>query len=334
MPAPEDLAVQHRNARETAVVFDLTGWTILSLGGRDAVTFLNNFCTNDLKTLPPGEGLEAFVTNVKARVVAHVLIFREPEKESASDALTLITAPGQGERLASHLDRYVIREDVTIQDRTAESGLLGMTAPQDSPVPLPGAPPDAPEVGRFACRFQSFGDVNCQVMRVDLFGRPGCLIEGPREGIAQVLRQQETAGITCLDAAVFDALRIEALYPLSGTDVGEEQLAPEADRPWAISYTKGCYLGQEPIARIDALGHVNRLLRGLRLESGAVPEPGTALLAEGKEIGSITSATMSFADGQPVALGYVRAKFAEPGTTLSVRTPGGEVPAVVFGQAT
>jgi len=100
----------------------------------------------------------------------------------------------------------------------------------------------------------------------------------------------------------------------------------------AISFTKGCYLGQEPIARIDALGHVNRELRGLRLSEGPVPDPDSAVTAgdDDKEIGRITSSALSYADGRPVALAYLRTRCTQPGTKVHVQTSAGRVEASVF----
>ncbi len=121
--------------------------------------------------------------------------------------------------------------------------------------------------------------------------------------------------------------------PLYGQDISEDNLAQEVARSkQAISFTKGCYLGQEPIARIDAMGHVNRELRRLRIVSDRVPEPGTTILAVDGEIqvGSVTSSALSFQDEKPVALAYLRSKFMSPGTTVRIKTNNETVEATVF----
>src|SRR5262249_26957999 len=116
-----------------------------------------------------------------------------------------------------------------------------------------------------------------------------------------------------LDPAAFESLRIAAGTPVFGKDVGPDNLPQEVGRDArAISFVKGCYLGQETVARIDALGHVNKILTSLRFESDRVPPSGTAMEAEGKVIGSVTSSAPSPADGKPIGLGYVRVAFAEP----------------------
>ncbi|HEX6984362.1 MAG TPA: glycine cleavage T C-terminal barrel domain-containing protein, partial [Planctomycetaceae bacterium] len=324
-------------ARESAVVFDLTGWTAIRLSGRDAVKFLHNFCTSDIKQLGPFQGCETFFTNVKARVVGHGFAFRGVGASGTDEGrdLDLLLSPGQVAALVPHLDRYLITEDVTITDRTPETGVLFVTGPTAATT-LEAAGLRSPNVtpSELSPLSMLAADVErrpVSVRRVDLLGGPGFLIDSDPAAVSVLRARLSENSAVNAGSDAFDALRVEACFPLYGIDVTEDHLAPEVGRPWTISYTKGCYLGQEPIARIDALGHVNRLLRGLRLESGPAPDCGAAVLAEGKEIGTVTSATTSFADGRPVALGYLRTTFAGPGTAVTVRTLAGDVPATVYG---
>jgi hypothetical protein len=129
-------------------------------------------------------------------------------------------------------------------------------------------------------------------------------------------------GIVPAGAAVFEALRIEAGFPRYGVDITDDNIAQEAGRTrQAISFTKGCYLGQEPIARLDAMGHVNRELRGVRLADGPVPLPMSAVFDEGggQQVGTITSAALSYADNKPVALAMLKTHATRPGTNVQVR---------------
>jgi folate-binding protein YgfZ len=323
----EDSAAAYRAAKESAAVFDLAGWTKVTLTGRDSAKFLHNFCTNDIKGLKRGEGCEAFLTNVKARVLGHGFVF------PWSYGLSLFGAPGQGERLAAHLDRYVITEDVKIRDLTGEVTLLylvGARAAERLAPFVEGEPSDLPARSHPSVSIR-IGGRQGSAVRVDFLGMPGFLISTTLPWV-ETDRAELIGATGAIHGApeAFESLRIEAAFPLYGIDITEDQLAPEVGRPWAISYDKGCYLGQEPIARIDALGHVNRLLCGLRLDGGPAPERGAAVLGEGKEIGSVTSATVGLADGKPVALAYLRAKFADPGTAVAVRTSSGEIPATVY----
>ncbi len=134
--------------------------------------------------------------------------------------------------------------------------------------------------------------------------------------------------------AAFDALRTEAGFPLYGIDITDANLAQEVNRTaQAISFTKGCYLGQEPIARIDAMGHVNQQLRGIRLSAGPVPAAGTEVLTtdgDPRKIGQITSAAMSYGTNLPVALGYLKRNYDSPGLEVGVASSAATIRGEVF----
>lgn len=329
---------QYLAAQNDAALFDLHARTQIELTGADRVKFLHNFCTNDIKRLAPGEGCEAFVTNVKGRVVGHVFVF------AAADALWLETVPGAEAALLQHFRRYLISEDVGLHGRSEQFAELLVSGPRTFER-LRG-------LGIEAARLPVFGhapagtlplsiaagphlqapalpdwtepplDRHPAVRRVDWFGPPAVLLSVPRGQAAELRRQLvETAGVVPAEDAVFEAVRIEACFPLYGRDVTEDNLAQEVGRTeQAISFRKGCYLGQEPIARIDALGHVNRLLCGLHLEEGPVPDPGAAVRTwdTDAEIGHVTSAATTPAADRPVALAYVQSAAATPGTLVRV----------------
>ncbi len=152
---------------------------------------------------------------------------------------------------------------------------------------------------------------------------------GPAADGPVVWRAALAGGARPIGLTAKNALRIEAGTPCDGHDVDETVLLPEIPIEHLVSYTKGCYIGQEVVVRIRDRGHVNRHLRGLLLEGERVPAAGAAVLAAGQEIGQVTSAAWSFGRGQPVALGFVRRQHAEPGTPVAVRIDGNAVPATV-----
>jgi folate-binding protein YgfZ len=308
-------------------VFDLDGRTQIEITGGDRAKFLHNFCTNDIKRLQPGEGCEAFVANVKGRVLGHVFVF------ATAEALWLDSVQGAEAALLAYLSRYVISEDVELHGRSNEFGELLVSGPRTferlRTLGIDAAP--LPVNGHMSATPAGIG-ATAAVRRVDWFGPPSVLLCVPREQGSELHRSLvETAGVIPAEDAVFDAVRIEACFPLYGRDISEDNLAQEVGRTeQAISFKKGCYLGQEPIARVDALGHVNRLLCGLRSESRPMPEPGDAVLPTDTdtEIGRITSAAFSPAGGRPVALAYLRVAFAAAGT--AVRIGDARTPAHVF----
>lgn len=298
------------------MIFDLSDRTQLELTGADRVKFLHGFCTNDVKALIPGRGCEAFVCNVQGKVLGHIFVF------CTETSLWIDTVPGQEDALFQHFDRYLINEDVQIQRRSAEFGELYLhQTPPSSMIPEwagreLNSLADEPVLSHVTIS-------NWQVRKVDWLGETGWLISAPR---SEWKRAENSLPLS--DPQVWNSLRIAAGFPLYGVDISSDNLAQEVNRTArCISFKKGCYLGQEPIARIDALGHVNRELHRLTLEGERVPAPGTALVdADGtSQIGVITSAAAL--SGQIAALAYLRTKSAAPG--LQVRTPDAIVGAVL-----
>ncbi|MEX2286848.1 MAG: glycine cleavage T C-terminal barrel domain-containing protein [Planctomycetaceae bacterium] len=321
-----DARAEYKSAHDDCALFDVSARAQLELTGADRAKFLHNFCTNNVLTLKPGQGCEAFCTNVKGRVVGHVFVFCD------TDSLWLEAVPNAQEALRAHLERYIITEDVQLHDRTAQFGELLVSGPRSaerlSQLGL--------NVGPLALlehkTIESEG-TSISIRRVDFLAAPGFLLSCARENLAPLWRQLVDGGIRPAGSMALEVLRIEAVMPLYGIDITDENLAQEVGRTrQAISFTKGCYLGQEPIARIDALGHVNRELRGLKLQAGRLPERGATVLSEdgAKEVGTLTSAAR-LSDDQPVfALAYLRSGSNAPGTTLAVRAATGSVQAVVF----
>jgi folate-binding protein YgfZ len=296
----------------TTTVFDLNDWTCLTATGTDRAAFLHNFCTNDIKGLARGYWREALFCNVKGRILGHGLVL------AGADAHTIIGFPGQGERLFSHLDRYILREDVAVRDDSAGrrcwflSGPDAVEALSRSGL-LQGEP--VPEIGCLA-------DVPSGLMaRLDWFSEPGFLLVDETTEPKSEARFDGEPGTP----EEFEFRRIAAGIPRMGVDLNEDNLAQEAARTTtAISFTKGCYLGQEPIARLDALGHTNRELRRLRIEP-AEPSAlsGSELVtAEGLAAGHLTSTAPAPDNTLLAGLGMIRTKYQTPGTRLVVATTG------------
>lgn len=321
-----DPRVEYEAATSAAALFDLSDRSQIEVTGGDRVTFLHNFCTNDVKKLQAGEGGEAFVTNVKGRILAHVFVF------ATDQALWIETVANAEETLLAHLDRYLITEDVELHGRTAELGELFVSGKQASQA-LNNNGIDVPDLGPYGHTSAQPGEFPVVVRRVDLLGAPGYLVSVARAYVATLWEQLHEAGAQPAGSAAFHPLRIEAGMPLYGVDLSEDNLAQEAARnSQAISFTKGCYLGQEPIARIDALGHVNRELRGLQLSSGKPPEPGAPVFTgdDSQEIGHVTSSALSYSDDRPVALALLRSNWTAPGTEVTVKCGDEPVRATVF----
>lgn len=299
------------------MLFPLLDRTQLELAGADRARFLHGFCTNDVKGLVPGRGCEAFVCNIQGKVLAHIAVF------CTETSLWIDAPPGLEDSLFAHLDRYLINEDVQIQRRTethADLYLHGTDAERIAAEQLR----DQPLLSHVTV---SVGEAPLHVRVVDWLGTRDCLISLPRTAMNDVVHRLVAAGASMGDAETWNALRIEAGFPLYGVDITNDNLAQEVNRTdRCISFTKGCYLGQEPIARIDALGHVNRELHRMQFEGIEAPPGGTPLLdpESTAQVGVITSAARSIHDPtKVVALGYVRAKFFAPGRNVAIAFPDG-----------
>lgn len=319
--------VEYESARSACAVFELAGRTHVELTGRDRAKFLHNFCTNDIRALPAGEGCEAFVTSIQGKVLAHIFVF------AADQSLWVESVPGCAERLINHLSRYNISDEVEFHDRTAELETLLVTGPAAAEV-LFRLGLTVAELEPLHHRNVEIAGVPVQIRRNDLLHVPGYVLPVRKNRLADVRDAVVASGARPAGTDVFHVLRIEAGMPWYGWDITEDNLAQEANRTAeAISFSKGCYLGQEPIARIDAMGHVNQQLRIVRLARLPAPEPGddvVTLGAEEKKIGRVTSAAVSFADDKPVALAYLRRHYDTPGLQVAVARGDDRIPGIVF----
>lgn len=311
-------------AATTGVVFlDRSDRVRLAVTGPDRAKFLHNLTTNDVKRLPAGQGVEAFVTSPQGKTLGYVTLL------AADDRVLVRTDPGGADRVVPHFQKYGLFDDVTLDDtsaRTFEFHLAGpgAEAAVGGTLPEPGDLRHAPVAVAGAA---------VRVVRESPLGVPGLTVLGDLADADAVRAALGVgAGSVALDPATAEALRIEAGTPAFGRDVSADNLPQEVARDdRAINFVKGCYLGQETVARIDALGHVNKLLRLLHLEGGAadVPPAGAVIEVEGKAVGVVTSAAFSPGRGAPVALGYVRAAHAGAGTAVGVAFGGTTRAAVV-----
>ncbi|REK26091.1 MAG: aminomethyl transferase family protein [Planctomycetota bacterium] len=324
----DDPAGEYKAAVERCAVLELPGRARIELTGGDRASFLHNFCTNDINRLAAGEGCEAFVTSVKGRILGHIFVGAD------TDSLWIDSGPGSDEFLLAHLDKYLITEDVELHNRTGQFGSLLVCGPDAAKCVDNALGIDAG--GLAMCHHASgvLDERTVTATRVPFTTQPSYLLTVESELLARLWEMVAATDAQPTGSAVFDVLRIEAGMPVYGRDISEEQIAQEAGRnEAAISFTKGCYLGQEPIARLDALGHVNRELRGLRIESESAPEIGAKVFGETgeKEVGSITSSAACPGEERSVALALRRRECTQPGTLVTIGGAEGErVTAEVF----
>ncbi|MGD9855152.1 MAG: folate-binding protein YgfZ [Planctomycetaceae bacterium] len=312
MPSADPTA-QYAAACNAVALFDVSDRTTIEVRGKDRATFLHNFCTNDIKRLAPGAGCEAFLTNIKGRILGHFVVSADEH------VLWLDSDSKTGRFIASHLEKYLITEDVTISDRSSDFApllLVGPGAEAWLTTHLGGLTP-LPLWGQVR---GTLAGADVMIRRVAFTEPPGFEITPAASDASTVRQAIMESGVTPAGTDVLEVLRIEAGFPRYGVDITEDNIAQEAGRTaQAVSFTKGCYLGQEPIARLDALGHTNRELRRLQLAAGPAPAPGTPVRSPtGDAVGVITSAALSPVNGRPVALAMLKSTALSGGTCLTV----------------
>jgi folate-binding protein YgfZ len=276
-----------------ATFLDLSGRTKLRITGNDRLRFLNGQITNDVRKATEKTAIEACVLNAKGKINAHIFV------SAAPDCFFIDAAPELRETLVTRLERYVIADDVQIEDVTDQLSIFHLLSRT------------APNLGAR------------RIISAHRFGETGWDTWTERALYDAVLQQlSSTYGL--LDHAAAEIARIEHGIPRWGRELTDEIIPIEANlEERAIDYEKGCYIGQEVISRIKMSGQTNKRLRGL-ISLGDIPlQPGMKLAAtsaKGKEAGWITSATRSEKIGKEIALGYVKRGFNDPGARLDALT--------------
>jgi len=299
---------EHTALRRGAGILDLGGRGLLRLGGADRAQFLNNLVTNDILALRPGQGCQALKVSLQGRMEAALRVL------CLEDALWCDVDAGVMESLVPALGRRILRDDVRLEDVRGAWTIVSLQGPGAADV-LARLGVDvaaAPALHRHAP--VDIAGVAGRLVGSDHTGDGGFDLWVPRPEGERVRAALRVAGAVRVGAATHNVRRVEAGIPWQGAEITPEHFPQEAglDDGW-ISYTKGCYLGQETVARLHHLGHVNRHLRGVVFEAtgaaAALPDPGAKLVAADKEVGEITSVVHSIALARPIALAYVRHGF-------------------------
>lgn len=288
---------------------------VVVVSGADAISFLQSLVSQDLDQIGNGHGAHTLLLTPQGKLDVDFVYLR------VGDEAWLVCEGGFGPQLAGSLDRFKIRVDVTIEHRADMASLVVrgtdvVRRAQDAGYEVPDA------------LYAHSPSKSARIVRVPWPGGDGIDIVGEPGSVDEIEAALASAGIELASENDYDALRIEAGVPRQGLDLDEKTIPQEAFLELdAVSFTKGCFLGQELVCRIDTRGHVNRYLRRLRSIEGGRPPRGSEIVLGEKVVGAVTS---SVEDEQrsPVALGYVRHEVDPPAEVL-VRWDGGEARAVV-----
>ena len=277
--------------RHGAAWIDLSARGRILARGRDRARLLHAITTNEVKKLVPGSGCYAFLLTPQGRIQADLNLF------CFADHLLIDTEPETREKVHLHIKRYIIADQVELEDVTATTSCIGIEGPAAVEVlGQLGAPLPEGEYGHLP-----WGDRT--VAAVTATGQPGARIFS--SSATELIASLEAAGVRRATAEDVRQVRIENGKPRYGEDIRETTLPQESQQMHAVSFNKGCYIGQEIVERIRAMGHVNKKLMRVELQGDTVPDPGSKVTVDGNEA-EVTSAVKAPGTGGIVALAYVR----------------------------
>ncbi|MFQ5708265.1 MAG: aminomethyltransferase family protein [bacterium] len=319
-----DAEDEYAAAKNACALMDRSNLGRLKVSGQDHVDLLHRMTSNELRRLRPGEGQINIFPNEKGRIVARVVLLK------FEDSIWLLTSSEKPEEVSAWIDKFTFLEDVQVEDQTTRVGQLTLFGAK--------APLLLNQI--FQTDFRALPDRHFKsvpwqerlvtLVRSEELGVPGfdlLLSSSGLSGLWHLLLQRGAKfGIKPMGQEAYEVLRIEAGWPLFNKDYGADMNPHEANLSPYLSFTKGCYIGQEVIARLDTYEKVQKYLTGLILEGTAKPQKDDPILVGGQDVGRVTSATHSPALNKTIAMGYVRTKFIQEQAEVLVKSGDQQIP--------
>jgi len=305
---PDDFGDWQREyffAKQSVAVIDKNYRAYLSFTGPDRVRYLNAILTNNIKDLQPSQGSIGLLLNPQGRILAEI------ETQARPESLFCVSYAIIRERLVETLDKFIIMDDVLLNDDTRRYGTVSVEGPAAAKVVREVAETELDSVGEIASAEVKIDSMPCSVTRKTLGGFPGADILTARENLASIwkllLEKTKSSGGGAMGYTALNALRLEQGVPWFGYDFGEKQIPHEAGLEVShISYTKGCYTGQEIVERVRSRGQVNRRRVELIFPGSRVPSTGAVLTADDQEVGFVTRASALPSRQMAIGMGYLR----------------------------
>jgi len=320
-------AAEYTAVRSAVGVFDLSHYALIRLTGPDRVSFLQGMISNDVKKLAPNGGVHAAVLDVNGKVLAVLRAL------CTEDALILLLLERLKGKVIDQLNRYLVADEVEIEDPADRYATISIQGPHAGLLLSAVAPHQDPPVHMYAHCVMHIAGRDVRVVRTTHTGEEGFDLVIEIHNILPVAEELERAGTALgvrwvgLDAQ--EILRVEAGLPRYGVDITEDNLLLETGMDDAVSFNKGCYLGQEVVERVHSRGHINRKLVGLVLKGIGPALAGDSVFVDGREAGKITSSVVSPRLNHPIALAYLHRDFLQPATDVAVKGRGGELTGTV-----
>jgi folate-binding protein YgfZ len=313
----EDWMAEYRAARAIVALIDKNYRAYLRFGGADRVRFLNAVLTNNIKDLKAGSGVVSLFLNPQGRIQAEI------ETYATSESLFGVSYAMIRQTLVPALDKYIIMDDVTLADETELYGTVALEGPGAAELVKKLSSVDLANLRELEFREASVSGISCGLTKRSPGGVASAELLATRADLPHLWGALEhevgTASGRAMGYRALNALRLEQGIPWFGYDFGEKQIPHEAGlQDSHISYTKGCYTGQEIVERVRSRGQVNRVRVLLKFDGTEVPASGAALSAEGKEAGYITRSAYSPMLQTPIAMGYVRRENSAAGSALGL----------------
>ncbi len=306
-----DVRQEFRALIEDVGAYDLNWRAKLLVSGRDRVRWLNGMITNNVRDLPAGQGVYSFLLTPQGRILGDLYVYNRGE------GIIIDTDQSQAENLVASLRKYIIMDQVEISSASDPTG-IGFTGPK-SPEGIRELGIQLPELRPLQTVVTSWHDVEVTVIRGDVPSVESYEIWLHPAHAGQLWQAAVDTGIMPVGSNAVELLRIACGVPRYGQDIGERDLPQETEQMRALSFTKGCYIGQEIVERIRSRGAVHRKFSGFLID-GPLPAPGAKAQADGKDIAEITSSGFLPTGGSEfaVALGYVRREVGIPGKQIEI----------------
>lgn len=325
-----DWRAEYGYARESVALIDKNYRAYFSFSGPDRARYLNAILTNNINDLRASQGNVSLLLNPQGHILAEI------ETHAEAERFLCVSYASIRERLAETLEKFIIMDDVTMVDETERYGTLAVEGPLAAEVAAEVTGLDLNSFEELETRAASAGGIACWITRRSPGGLASAEFLAARNDLETLWqRLQEEVGERgggAMGYTALNALRLEEGVPWFGSDFGEKQIPHEAGlQDSHISYTKGCYTGQEIVERVRSRGQVNRRRVGLVFSGGEIPKAGELLTAEGKEAGFVTRAAFSPRLGKAIGMGYARKEANAPGSKLEWR--GGTATVANFPEA-
>ncbi|MGA9767489.1 MAG: aminomethyltransferase family protein [Blastocatellia bacterium] len=305
-----------QQVRQAVGLIDLSHHGAIKIGGTEAVQFLNGLVTNDMKTLKKGEGMRAAFLTAHGKVEALCRIF------NLGGEYLVITDPQTHEKVFKYIFPFSYAGDFQVEDVSDQYQLLSVQGPKSLLVMKEACFEPVPSLAEYGWLETIIGGQHVLVTRSSHTGETGFDILAPASGLKDVwdfiLLKGSFHSILPVGLAALNSLRIEAGIPVYGADIDESNMMLETGISDAVSFTKGCYKGQEAVVMATHRGHISKKLSGLIMLDGEAPSPGSKITKDGKEIGRITSAIQSETLEQAIALAYLKYGYFDQGNVVEV----------------